>query len=49
MKKRGAAVVPEAKAGRELNKELADMRKRKATAEDLGEVESLRWWMLTDW
>ena len=34
MKQRGAAVVPETKAGRELDKELADMRKRKATVED---------------
>lgn len=36
MKQRGAAVVPQTKAGRELDKELADMRKRKATLEDLG-------------
>ncbi|CAL1173656.1 unnamed protein product [Cladocopium goreaui] len=34
MKQRGVAVVPETKAGRELDKELADMRKRKATLED---------------
>ena len=34
MKQRGVAVVPETKAGRELDKELADMRKRKATVED---------------
>ena len=33
MKHRGVAVVPETKAGRELDKELADMRKRKATLE----------------
>ena len=34
MKQRGVAAVPETKAGRELDKELADMRKRKATLED---------------
>ncbi|CAK9071432.1 Hypothetical protein SCF082_LOCUS35357, partial [Durusdinium trenchii] len=34
MKQRGAAVIPETKAGRELDKELANMRKRKATLED---------------
>ena len=33
MKQRGAAVVPD-KPGKDLNKELADMRRRKATLED---------------
>ena len=40
MKQRGA-VIPETKAGRELNKELANMRQRKATVED-GWASSLR-------
>ena len=35
MKQRGAAVVPDStdKNGKDLNKELADMRRRKATLE----------------
>ena len=33
MKQRGAAVVPD-NPGKDLNKELADMRRRKATLED---------------
>ena len=39
MKQRGAVPLP--KAGRELDKELADMRKRKATVEDGADVWSI--------
>ena len=35
MKQRGAAVVPD-KPGKDLNKALADMRRRKATLEERG-------------